>query len=160
MALTRISLYIARKEMFDMAHPTETAVSSATAVSSTTTEYNYNWCESAMSASETSACDRQPSKQSPEKTPDKEQRHGALCAELHTIYSIENPDYGDSFHQAFSEEGLAAARVMLGNKFRRFVTLSKKRGNWIPGKSVQATLMDLANYALMTILELEDAKDE
>ena len=51
-------------------------------------------------------------------------RHKELCDGLNTLYAKKNHDYGDSFHQTFVEEGLAMARIRLGDKFSRFKTLS------------------------------------
>ncbi len=87
---------------------------------------------------------------------DKVARHGALCAELNALYERKNHDYGDSFHETFMEEGMAAPRIRLGDKFRRFKTLTLAAGERrVDDESVRDTLIDLANYALMTILEME-----
>lgn len=60
---------------------------------------------------------------------DKVQRHGEICREINELYAKKNHDYGDSFHQTFVEEGMAMARIRLGDKFNRFKTLSRKGGN-------------------------------
>lgn len=51
---------------------------------------------------------------------DKVMRHKDLCDGLNQLYARKNHDYGDSFHQTFVEEGLAMARIRLGDKFSRF----------------------------------------
>ena len=68
--------------------------------------------------------------------------------------------HGDSFHQTFVEEGLAMTRIRLGDKFSRFKTLSRLSANdadqqRVSDESIRDTLMDLANYAIMTILEMD-----
>jgi len=88
-------------------------------------------------------------------------KHKAICDELNELYARKNHDYGDSFHQTFMEEGLAMTRIRLGDKFSRFKTLSKLSANdgdqqKVTDESIRDTLMDLANYAIMTILEMED----
>lgn len=87
-------------------------------------------------------------------------KHKAICDELNALYERKNHDYGDSFHQTFVEEGMAMPRIRLGDKFSRFKTLSRfletgveKRK--VSDESIRDTLMDLANYAIMTILEME-----
>ncbi len=75
-----------------------------------------------------------------------------------------NHDYGDSFHTTFVEEGLAMARIRLGDKFSRFKTLSRLSCNdrdqqQVTDESIRDTLLDLANYAIMTVLEM-DTPDE
>ena len=84
----------------------------------------------------------------------KVQRHAEICKEINRLYEQKNHDYGDSFHQTFVEEGMAMARIRLGDKLSRFKTLS--RGN---DESIRDTLIDLANYAIMTVLEMEVAED-
>lgn len=92
---------------------------------------------------------------------DKVQRHKELCEGLNTLYAKKNHDYGDSFHQTFVEEGMAMARIRLGDKFNRFKTLSRKCGEQlVKDESIKDTLLDLANYAIMTVLEMEVAGDE
>lgn len=52
-------------------------------------------------------------------------RHKKICDGLNELYARKNHDYGDSFHTTFVEEGLAMARIRLGDKFSRFKTLSR-----------------------------------
>lgn len=87
---------------------------------------------------------------------DKTQRHADICNSLHELYVKKNHDYGDSFHKSFIEEGMAMPRIRLGDKFNRFKTLSKNEQQMVNDESIIDTLMDLANYSIMTILELED----
>ena len=91
------------------------------------------------------------------RTPTKVERHAALCNELNTLYDRKNHDYGDSFHQTFLEEGYAMPRIRLSDKLNRFKSLSRKLGEQaVKDESIRDTLIDLANYALMTILEMEE----
>lgn len=90
----------------------------------------------------------------------KVQKHKELCKELNTLYERKNHDYGDSFHQTFIEEGMAMARIRLGDKFSRFKTLSRGENQKVNDESIRDTLIDLANYAIMTVLEMEVAADE
>ncbi len=88
-------------------------------------------------------------------------KHKAICDELNELYARKNHDYGDSFHQTFVEEGLAMPRIRLGDKFSRFKTLSKLDNSdgdqqKVMDEPIVDTLMDLANYAIMTILELKE----
>ena len=82
-------------------------------------------------------------------------KHKAICDELNALYARKNHDYGDSFHQTFVEEGMAMPRIRLGDKFSRFKTLTQSGGQQVTDESIRDTLMDLANYAIMTILEME-----
>lgn len=81
--------------------------------------------------------------------------HKNLCEKLNKIYEQKNHDYGDSFHISYVEEGMAMPRIRLGDKFNRFKTLTLKGERRVTDESLKDTLLDLANYALMTIIEME-----
>ena len=89
----------------------------------------------------------------------KVERHRKICDELNALYEKKNRDYGDSFHQTFVEEGVAMSRIRLGDKLSRFKNLSKTSNREVKDESIRDTLLDLANYAIMTILEMEDANE-
>ena len=88
-------------------------------------------------------------------TKTKVQMHREICEENNDLYARKNHDYGDSFHQTFVEEGMAMARIRLGDKFNRFKTLSRNEEQKVNDESIRDTLIDLANYAIMTVLEME-----
>lgn len=83
------------------------------------------------------------------------QRHSQICTELMETYAAKNSDYGDSFGISFREEGMAASRIRMGDKMNRFKTLTRGKERKVNDESVRDTLMDLANYAIMTIIEME-----
>ena len=83
------------------------------------------------------------------------EKHQKICNELNALYAKKNHDYGDSFHLSFVEEGMAMARIRLGDKYNRFKTLSRSDKQEVNDESIRDTLIDLANYAIMTILEME-----
>lgn len=82
-------------------------------------------------------------------------RHSDLCNLLNEIYIKKNHDYGDSFGKTFKEEGYAMARIRLSDKLERFKKLSRDGGQQVKDESIKDTLLDLANYAIMTIVEME-----
>ena len=84
------------------------------------------------------------------------EKHLKICNELNALYAKKNHDYGDSFHLSFVEEGMAMARIRLGDKLNRFKTLSRSTKQEVNDESIRDTLIDLANYAIMTILEMEN----
>lgn len=83
--------------------------------------------------------------------------HGELCKELQGLYHRKNLDYGDSFHLSFLEEGLAMPRIRLGDKYLRFKTLTSGEKQRVSDESIRDALIDLANYSIMTIMELDQA---
>lgn len=90
----------------------------------------------------------------------KTERHSDICKEINALYARKNHDYGDSFHQTFTEEGMAMPRIRLGDKLARFKSLTKSKVQEVKDESIRDTLIDLANYAIMTVLELDDQKAE
>lgn len=81
--------------------------------------------------------------------------HMGICTEMNALYAGKNRDYGDSFHISFQEEGMAMARIRLGDKLNRFKTLTKNKEQQVQDESIRDTLIDLANYAIMTIMEMD-----
>jgi hypothetical protein len=97
-----------------------------------------------------------------EKVPVNVRLHSEILDEIHDLYKRKNHDYGDSFHQTFIEEGYAMSRIRLSDKLGRFKTLSKVKadGAMVKDESMRDTLIDLANYAIMTVVEMDRKKYE
>lgn len=86
----------------------------------------------------------------------KPERHAEICRQLNDIYTRKNHDYGDSFHATYLEEGLAMARIRLSDKLNRFKQLSRDPNRQaVQDESMIDTLLDLANYAIMTVMEID-----
>ena len=83
------------------------------------------------------------------------EHHLEIVIEMNKLYERKNKDYGDSFHTSFVEEGMAMARIRLGDKLNRFKTLTKSDHQEVKDESIRDTLIDLANYAIMTVMELD-----
>jgi hypothetical protein len=86
---------------------------------------------------------------------DRVQRHSEICKGLTDLYERKNHDYGDSFHKTFLEEGFAMSRIRLSDKLERFKSLTKSGEQKVNDESIVDTLKDMANYAIMTVLEIE-----
>ena len=83
-------------------------------------------------------------------------RHHAICMEANDLYAKKNADYGDSFHQQFVEDGMEVARVKLSDKLNRFRNLTRDPSKQqVKEESIRDSLIDLANYAIMTIMEID-----
>lgn len=81
-------------------------------------------------------------------------RHQQVCGELTELYERKNHDYGDSFHLTYKKWGLPMAAIRLEDKLQRFETLIRAESR-VKDESVRDTLIDLANYAIMTVMELD-----
>ena len=89
------------------------------------------------------------------------ERHMDICKGLNKIYEQKNHDYGDSFHDTFVEEGMAMARIRLSDKLNRFKKLSREGSEQkVNDESIRDTLLDLANYAIMTVMEMDILEEE
>ena len=70
------------------------------------------------------------------------------------LYSSKNELYGDSFNQLMHELGLIAGLVPLDNKLRRIKSIIK--GTEVKYESLEDSLFDLADYAIMMIVHLRE----
>jgi hypothetical protein len=77
--------------------------------------------------------------------------HASICAELTALYERKNHDYGDSFAQNYAEFGMVYPIIHLKEKLDRLKTLCKSEAQ--VSESIEDTLLDLANYAIMTVAE-------
>lgn len=91
----------------------------------------------------------------PEET--KADKHLAIVKELNDVYRRKNADYGDSFGHQFAEYGEISAAIRLEDKLKRFKQLIKNPAQ-VKDESKIDTLIDLANYAIMTVIEMEEWK--
>ena len=72
---------------------------------------------------------------------------------LTELYERKNADYGNSFSKSFEEFGLTSPVIRLSDKVERLKTLSKKEAQ-VKDESIQDTVMDIAVYAMLTLMEL------
>ena len=76
---------------------------------------------------------------------------------LHDLYKRKNQDYGNSFDKSLDEHGVIASVVRLEDKFNRFKKISKNI-QLVEDESFIDTILDMANYAIMTAMWLENQK--
>jgi len=91
--------------------------------------------------------------------PENVARHRKIVMGLNELYAKKNADYGDSFHETFVEEGMAMARIRLSDKLNRFKSLTRGKSQQVADESIRDTLLDLANYAIMTVIEMDREAD-
>lgn len=87
-------------------------------------------------------------------TTDRSAEHAAVCKELTELYARKNHDYGDSFHITFQKWGPTMSAIRLEDKLQRFEKLIRSDSE-VKNESIRDTLIDLANYAIMTVMELD-----
>lgn len=88
---------------------------------------------------------------------DKNNLFQELTSKMSETYISKNHDYGNSFSETFSEFGLVAAATRMSDKMSRIKSYAKKSHDemMVKTESLEDTLLDLANYAIMTIVELK-----
>lgn len=78
--------------------------------------------------------------------------HDNICKFIHDLYVKKNSDYGDSMHPLYEEYGLTAFMILFSTKINRIKSLLKKgNANY---ESIEDSLLDLANYAIIAVTEL------
>lgn len=80
-----------------------------------------------------------------------EQFH-TIVNDMANLYAKKNANYGDSFSKLYADLGPIAGLVPLHNKLDRLTNLIKGGKNDF--ESIEDTLIDLANYAIMNVIEL------
>ena len=82
--------------------------------------------------------------------------HGKVCKELTETYKKKNADYGNSFENSLDKHGLIAGIVRMDDKMSRLISLNSKNEQQVMDESLRDTLMDLANYAIMSVMWLDE----
>ena len=88
------------------------------------------------------------------------EKHKEICNKLNEIYTAKNNDYGDSFGIGFKEYGMVMPVIRLEDKLSRLKSLTiNNKVAQVKDESIQDTLLDLANYAIMTVIELNNLEE-
>lgn len=92
------------------------------------------------------------------------QMHKELCRKLNETYEKKNHDYGNSFGDTFDKLGVISAITRISDKYNRLVSLCTKseEERKVKDESITDTLLDMANYCIMTVIELhkDDVESE
>ena len=78
-----------------------------------------------------------------------------ILADLRETYINKNSDYGDSFGKSIEKYGFISALTRMSDKFNRLESLILNGENLVKNESLEDTLLDLANYCIMTTIELK-----
>lgn len=81
--------------------------------------------------------------------------HACVLQELHGTYQKKNADYGNSFSALYADLGMTYAYGHIAEKTARIRALMKCEAK-VSGESLRDSLMDLANYAILTVMELDN----
>lgn len=85
---------------------------------------------------------------------DNRSRHLAICEELNELYQEKNTRYGNSFSELYGLMGMDYVVPRLYEKVKRLLELTRNDLDGLD-ESIEDSLRDLANYSIMTLMELE-----
>jgi hypothetical protein len=77
-----------------------------------------------------------------------------ILDQMAQIHEAKNSDYGNSFDKTMDQFGVTAAIIRLSDKMNRLVNLTQ-HGNPQVKESIEDTLLDMANYCVMTLAYLK-----
>ena len=88
-------------------------------------------------------------------------RHLEIVTALNNLYASKNADYGDSFSETYHKLGIISALTRISDKYNRLISLATKpeEERKVKDESIQDTLLDLSNYCIMTVIEMENEKE-
>lgn len=84
----------------------------------------------------------------------KAELHRDICNFMTNTYIKKNADYGDSF-AALRREFPESILLRIGDKYNRLKTLMSQKEVHVVDESLSDTLLDLANYCVMELMEME-----
>lgn len=89
------------------------------------------------------------------------ERHFEIVTKLNKLYAEKNHDYGNSFGETYQKLGIISALTRISDKYNRLVSLATKteEERRVKDESIQDTLLDLSNYCIMTVIEMEAEKE-
>lgn len=76
---------------------------------------------------------------------------------MYGTFKAKNHDYGNSFSELFAECGMTYAYGHMAEKLKRVKSLMSDESK-VKGESMRDSLLDLANYAILTIMELDKTR--
>ena len=80
-----------------------------------------------------------------------------ITNKMFETFKSKNHDYGNSFSELFAECGMTYAYGHMAEKLERVKSLMKDEAK-VNGESMRDSLLDLANYAILTIMELDKTR--
>ena len=86
-------------------------------------------------------------------------RFKEITDKMFDTYKAKNKDYGDSFRRLFEECDMTYAYGHMAEKLERVKSLMKDEAK-VKGEGMKDSLKDLANYAILTIMELERKEEK
>ena len=87
-------------------------------------------------------------------------RHRKILAEMADTFSKKNSDYGNAFEEILDDFGASYAVGRLKEKHKRLTKLITSNKQEVEDESIEDTLLDMANYAVLTTMWLQKQKEK
>ena len=81
-----------------------------------------------------------------------------ITAEMLETYKKKNADYGNSFAETIREFGYIPAVARINDKLKRVKNMVFGQEMNIKEESLRDNLIDIANYCILTVMELDNQK--
>lgn len=85
---------------------------------------------------------------------DSESYFFGILKEMYELYNKKNHDYGNSFSETIQEFGFTPAVARINDKLKRVKQMVKGEPMQVK-ESMRDNLIDIANYCILTIIELD-----
>lgn len=86
----------------------------------------------------------------------REQEFELLTKQMLETFKKKNADYGNSTTQTFNEFGLTSYAVRLNDKLNRIKSFCRKGELEVKDESVVDSLMDMASYCLLAVIDVKN----
>lgn len=83
-----------------------------------------------------------------------------IAKEISELYEKKNKAYGNSFGDTYKKLGIISAITRISDKYNRICNLATSPNINDLNESIEDTLKDLAAYAIMTLIEIQNKKYE
>ena len=87
---------------------------------------------------------------------DRVSKFKSVAKDLCNLYEKKDKCYGGSFSSTYQKLGIISAVTRISDKYNRLCNLATNPDIDNLGESLEDTLKDLASYAIMTLIELNN----
>lgn len=81
-----------------------------------------------------------------------------ITKEMLELYKNKNADYGSSVNDTYKKYGMVSYLVRMEDKLNRARTLVQKQTQNVQDEKLRDTLIDLASYSVLAVMELDKEK--
>ena len=91
----------------------------------------------------------------------KKELYNSIIETMSKTYEAKNADYGDSVGDTYKKFGDVSFLTRITDKYNRILSLSDKgECGQVKDESIDDTILDMANYCILWLVERAAAKDK